>query len=435
MVLSTDKQLEEKNEKEMQGIKVKGSKGKNKRFDTLATIDNLSKKQADTVGTLQSKTLSIQNVIEGSCKRSVKEFLKTGEKGDLQKSISSRRSKRIKNEVKVDEEIIDNVYFDPIISLFFYFRQHMLSERWNVRQYCCANLLCMVNTIKLQNYLSNVPDLYDIENLSECLITDLGTRAIVLTLLDHFSDFQENRLLAPVREISVQLMIPCLHIVPIKAICNTVLSSDKLYWMYKYNVLLVLKTMLVEGKKLVEKSQNESNPKTQILATIIDEVKKNKKILDNVCKCLKSEDEVKILACECIEQMVESFMGIDDEDEESKSSKSNDYSTENVYNQLIEQVLNDSDDIECTAISVFNLLIRIAKHPKFEYKKFIDLTTTLPFNFHRMIQVRLSFTLMMREIVKLERQHFDKAGQLKCMSLETLQKLFLMGCQVAIMEK
>jgi len=142
----------------------------------------------------------------------------------------------------------------------------------------------MINNIKLQDYLSNVPDLYEIESLEECLITDLGTRAIVLTLLDHFSDFQENRLIAPVREFSVQLMIPCLHIVPIKAICNTVLSSNKLYWMYKYNVLLTLKTMLVEGRKMVQKSGDQANPKMQILASIIQDVKNSKKILDNVCK-------------------------------------------------------------------------------------------------------------------------------------------------------
>ena len=170
LVLSTDAQLEEACEKEMQSIKgrSKTSKSKSKRFDTYATIDSLSKKEADTVGSLQTKGLAIQNIVENSCNRSVKEFLKSGPDGaKSKKSISSRRSKRLKNEVKVDEDLVQNVYLDPIVSLFFYFRQHLLSEKWNVRQYCCANLVCMINQIKLQDYLSNVPDLGDIETLEE----------------------------------------------------------------------------------------------------------------------------------------------------------------------------------------------------------------------------------------------------------------------------
>lgn len=137
LVLSTENQLEEACDKELENIKVKKSKNKNpkksNKFNTFASIDNLSKKEADTVGTLQSKIESIQSIIDSSCNRSVKEFLKNSDKG--KKSINSRRSKRVKNETKVDEDLIDNVYFDPIISLYFYFRQHLLSEKWNVRQY------------------------------------------------------------------------------------------------------------------------------------------------------------------------------------------------------------------------------------------------------------------------------------------------------------
>lgn len=108
---------------------------------------------------------------------------------------------------------------------------------------------------------------------------------------------------------------------------------------------------------------------------------------------------MKILACECIEEMVENFIQVDSDDEEERVDKSMELDKESLghwsyngtnYNELIEQVLNDSDDIECTAISVFNLLIKIAKHEKFDCNRFIDLSTTLPFNFHRMIQGNFS---------------------------------------------
>jgi hypothetical protein len=105
------------------------------------------------------------------------------------------------------------------------------------------------------------------------------------------------------------------------------------------------------------------------------------------------------------------------------------------YNLLIEQVLNDSDDIECTAISVFNLLIRIARHEKFDCKKFIDLSVSLPFNFHRMIQVRISFTIMMKEITRIENENYQKSKALKFFNTEILSKVFLMGIQACIMEQ
>jgi hypothetical protein len=138
LVLSTEEQMEAQNEAESQYIKEKkkGKDNKSKNFDTFISIDNISKKEADTIGSLQSKSTSIQSVIESSCKRSIKEFLQRNSNGAKnKKSISSRRSKRIKNEEKVDEEFVENVYFDPIMSLYFYFRQYLLSERWNERQY------------------------------------------------------------------------------------------------------------------------------------------------------------------------------------------------------------------------------------------------------------------------------------------------------------
>lgn len=143
--------------------------------------------------------------------------------------------------------------------------------------------------------------------------------------------------------------------------------------------------------------------------------------------------------------MVENFIQVDSDDEaEGEGDKSMDLDKESLghwsyngtnYNELIEQVLNDSDDIECTAISVFNLLIKIAKHEKFDCNRFIDLATTLPFNFHRMIQVRLSFTIMMKQITRIELEHYNKTKKLKFFNVDLLQKLFLMGIQSCIMEK
>jgi hypothetical protein len=79
-------------------------------------------------------------------------------------------------------------------------------------------------------------------------------------------------------------MVSCLHIIPIKAICGTLLASPKLYWMYKFNVLLILKTMMIEGRRLVESAKDPLDPKILTIQQTLDDVKENRKILDNVCK-------------------------------------------------------------------------------------------------------------------------------------------------------
>ena len=37
------------------------------------------------------------------------------------------------------------------------------------------------------------------------LVTDITARSLILTIMDHFSDYQENRMVASVREASVKL--------------------------------------------------------------------------------------------------------------------------------------------------------------------------------------------------------------------------------------
>jgi len=54
--------------------------------------------------------------------------------------------------------------------------------------------------------------------------------------------------------------------------------------MYKFNVLLILKTMMIEGRRLVESAKDPLDPKILTIQQTLDDVKENRKILDNVCK-------------------------------------------------------------------------------------------------------------------------------------------------------
>jgi hypothetical protein len=67
LVLSTSQQLEEENEKAAFKHGPKGSKGRKRarknNFDTYASLDKIKKKTADTAGTLQSKTVGVQEYL------------------------------------------------------------------------------------------------------------------------------------------------------------------------------------------------------------------------------------------------------------------------------------------------------------------------------------------------------------------------------------
>lgn len=67
LVLSTSQQLEEENEKEALKHGSKSAKGRKRaqknNFDTYASLDKIKKKTADTAGTLQSKSVGVQEYL------------------------------------------------------------------------------------------------------------------------------------------------------------------------------------------------------------------------------------------------------------------------------------------------------------------------------------------------------------------------------------
>ena len=67
---------------------------------------------------------------------------------------------------------------------------------------------------------------------------------------------------------------------------------------------------------------NKDEGKLKIIEETLHELKTNKKILENVWKWLNSEDEVKILAFEWIEEMIDNFITADsDEVEDEEEAK------------------------------------------------------------------------------------------------------------------
>jgi len=54
--------------------------------------------------------------------------------------------------------------------------------------------------------------------------------------------------------------------------------------MFKYNVLLLLKNVLVEGRKLKSKMADKADSQSLSIIDMVDEIKQNRKILDNVFK-------------------------------------------------------------------------------------------------------------------------------------------------------
>ena len=63
---------------------------------------------------------------------------------------------------------------------------------------------------------------------------------------------------------------------------------------------------------------NKDEGKLKIIEETLLELKTNKKILENVWKWLNSEDEVKILAFEWIEEMIDNFITADSDEVEDE---------------------------------------------------------------------------------------------------------------------
>jgi hypothetical protein len=79
------------------------------------------------------------------------------------------------------------------------------------------------------------------------LVKDITGRALIVTIMDQLSDFQDNRLIAPVRVASIRLYLKNLDCVPegiLFSVSKFILSHENLFWISKYNVFMLLKEHL-----------------------------------------------------------------------------------------------------------------------------------------------------------------------------------------------
>ena len=99
------------------------------------------------------------------------------------------------------------------------------------------------------------------------------------------------------------------------------LKSESLEWMKQFNVLLVVKELL----------KADSSISGEVYQAIGQEI----------IEILDKEDEIKNPACECLEIMSEDILDGD---------------CTPLFEKL-EACLRESDDVECSAVSIFNLII------------------------------------------------------------------------------
>ena len=82
-----------------------------------------------------------------------------------------------------------------------------------------------------------------------------------------------------------------------------------------------------------------------------------------------SSDEVKIIACECLDYFVQFIL---------KNREQN-----KIVFDVITKGLKESDDVECSGISYFNLLCKFLTNKEFNSNQFMNIQVLIPYLYHK----------------------------------------------------
>ena len=184
---------------------------------------------------------------------------------------------------------------------------------------------------------------------------------LIVMMKDHFGDFEELKVLAPVRSDLALLLVAMLDILPPSEV-DTLLSSlpsllkaiDQYSdnWITKYNFFLIVKALFPFHKERL----------LSMFGRVLTET------------LLHLEDEVRIIVteilCLALPLPAESLPGL---------------------LRNLTKNLQQSDEIESSAISVFALISKIDTGFPFEKEVFC------PFNFHLVTNVRVSYLQILRK--------------------------------------
>lgn len=208
------------------------------------------------------------------------------------------------------------------------------------------------------------------------------TRTIICLLKDNFSDFEGLKVMVPVREECCKLLgrigadLDCL----IQTLPTIFLAVENDIWHSKLNFFLILKGLAINGDKKIKETllMMFGNLLIQALPMM--------------------EDEPKVAITEILQILLPTYY----------ASFSNPKTPTKLTTTLLDNLtvnLKKSDEIEASAIAVFNLVCKIydlrGQHKclsQFKYR--LDLNTFGPFNFHKLEPVRLSYNELILKAIE-----------------------------------
>jgi hypothetical protein len=196
-------------------------------------------------------------------------------------------------------------------------------------------------------------------------------QVFIVIMKDHFNDFEELKVITPVREEACLLLIDLIKINGAEEITsqlpNLLKTIDQVapsdVWITRFNFFLILKALIMSGDSL----------RKQVYQTF------HRVLIESL---LNLEDEVKIFVTDLINMILPLYL------ESPGFEKQISYLLKNLQKNL-----RNSDEIESSAISIFALITRIIDSVpdlnKLQFK--FDLKTYCPFNFHQILNVRYSY--------------------------------------------
>ena len=319
-----------------------------------------------------------------------------------------------------------HLILSPLLAMILNETETLLSQDWRRRQMAACTLRVALSTLH-QLRVSSL-DFYTVQRKSDDgqlqvsqqeempmghLVRNILPRLLVFILKDNFSDFEGLKVQVPAREEAMKLLAEIQYLSEISSaegglkealegdmktllqiLPAIFLSIEKDLWHSRLNFFLIIKALVLKPSPNSHARQTVLAMFSQLLIMCLPQI----------------EDEPKVAITEILQILLPTYLEMNSKPPFSRPSR---------VVQTVEKLLanlttnlQQSDEIEASAISVFNLVCRIfdlkETHECLQPLSFkLCLKTFCPFNFHKFEAVRYSYNVLLSKCLGQKEHNLD----------------------------
>ena len=319
-----------------------------------------------------------------------------------------------------------HLILSPLLAMILNETETLLSQDWRRRQMAACQLRVALSTLH-QAGVSSL-DFYTVQRRSEDgqlqvsqreqmpmghLVRNILPRLLVFILKDNFSDFEGLKVQVPAREEAMKLLAEIQYLSEISSaegglkealegdmktllqiLPAIFLSIEKDLWHSRLNFFLIIKALVLKPSPNSHARQTILTMFSQLLIMCLPQI----------------EDEPKVAITEILQILLPAYLEMN-----SKPPFTRESHVVKTVEKLLANLttnLQQSDEIEASAISVFNLVCRIfdlrETHECLQPLSFkLSLKTFCPFNFHKFEAVRYSYNVLLSKCLDQKEHNLD----------------------------